>query len=453
MKKHPYIYDEESFFTWVEKRGLPESKKQTVITLTLRGTKEKALTEALRLRQKILLHINLGDIRLGKTRLETRDIRIIINLLLDFEYPQNPRKCLEIGREFLAELIRMGFACEGQDIDISGGGCHIILGIPPIYCENGDQAEEFNAAWLRILENEIEPIFNRICRNHNVVMKLDHCGIAQLVAPTGTIRYSNDKKPDCEDLKPFVLRKNDGGDGKRHESAMLQAKLLDYKNNPPKTTKQFKKEAFRLSEDILLDSEYQRYYSNGLRWYEKNNIREKVFEKLGRYSTSDEFCKVLGHFRAAYNLADVAIKAAIAARDIVGSDFTDDQAVEQAHLLFSRTTFHDYHFNPYHEVIQKPDQRKYSVSVDSEKSDEISQWISMYLRVSDGSIIPSRAVYDAYLMNSDFISDRLFFRVMKANGFETKTMRYGGEPTKCYVGIAFVLRVVKSITVVLDVAV
>jgi AAA domain len=139
-------------------------------------------------------------------RAYNKEIKRLANIVLDFEYPQNPACAHRIGIALAHYLEQHGLAEPGLPVEDSGGGCHIVLPLPPNELTE-ETAERWNAAVRSVVKKHIEPEFQRLVAAEQVEMDLSGFDISRVLSAPGTWRPPNPKKPDCEALRQGYLRR------------------------------------------------------------------------------------------------------------------------------------------------------------------------------------------------------------------------------------------------------
>ncbi len=134
-----------------------------------------------------------------------KNIERLANVTLDFEYPQEPAKALRIGLALAHYLEAQGLAEPGLPVENSGGGCHIVLPLPPIDITEAT-ATQWNDAVRVVVKKYIEPEFRRMAADEHIKMDLAGYDISRILSAPGTWRPTNPKKPDCDELKQGFLR-------------------------------------------------------------------------------------------------------------------------------------------------------------------------------------------------------------------------------------------------------
>lgn len=145
--------------------------------------------------------------RKGKARKARNDeIEIVLNVSLDFEYPEEPAKAHMLGRKLAAFLSHQKLARYGLPVEDSGGGCHIVLPLVPIHITK-DSAPMWNLAVRQVVKERILPEFERLAAEAGLSMELEGFDISRVLSCPGTWRPHNPGKQDCEALRQGYLRR------------------------------------------------------------------------------------------------------------------------------------------------------------------------------------------------------------------------------------------------------
>jgi hypothetical protein len=158
-----------------------------------------------------------------------QEIAIIRNVTLDFEYPPDPHKAHHVAIKLVDYLASMGLVEPMHPIEDSGAGTHIVMPIIPVETTPNDPL--WNASVAHVVKQLIEPEFNRLCTEANIVMDLEGFDISRIISCPGTWRPTNPKKADCEWLKEGYLRRwlapyTDGNYPTRIENAKLSDLIM-----------------------------------------------------------------------------------------------------------------------------------------------------------------------------------------------------------------------------------
>lgn len=438
-----YDFDQDAFTAWLTARGM-KSDGNVLVMYDNKAMKSTSLKSAIRNKRRIYMPINIGVASGTSGRLKNEDITECLNWQIDFEYPQDPDKAIEVGRLFLQKLIQRKWTEEGQDMQHSGAGCRIILGTAPIFTREKGQQQKVSDAWKRIIVgegSEINRLFQQCCKHVGIEMKIDFCPISQPAAPDGVWRYTNPKKQDAAFLKDGFLRTRIVGDGKRHESKRLRAAILNALEHPIKNDQYWEEEQYELDEEVTFESNIEAdiVVKHATNYVAKYNL----LYKTGARDRTKAFCTLVNAM-AKHHTKEVALKCATLLNDVVESPYDSKQAIKVAQTILSKFNIVTPNSKD-KEMIIAPERKTPIVAMTFQEKDALALWSTSRIKQQKGSKVAIRDVYAKYVkwnqsIGGTPVSQRQFTRFLEEKGIIAKTARVEGYTStqRCFVDIVVI---------------
>ena len=162
----------------------------------------------------------------------TGNITTVTNITLDFEHPQEPGRVHRLARAYVARLIARGLVPEGQPIEDSGAGAHIVIPIPAIICAEHGGSEVVNDAVASVVAEYFAPLFAELAAAEGLPdLELDAYDIARVISVPGTWRPGGKKPGEAPHLLDGYLRQwlppHDARLPVRRESQHLRALIIE----------------------------------------------------------------------------------------------------------------------------------------------------------------------------------------------------------------------------------
>jgi hypothetical protein len=161
-------------------------------------------------------------------------ITVLRNVSLDWEFPQQPRRALDLGLDLADALGEAGLALPGQPVDDSGAGPHLILPITPVVTADHGGGALVNDAVERLVKAHILPLFLKLAQRHGLdgQVELGAYDISRVISLAGCWRPGHNKPDDAPFLHDGYLRRwlppyVDGRYPVRRESARLSALIVE----------------------------------------------------------------------------------------------------------------------------------------------------------------------------------------------------------------------------------
>jgi hypothetical protein len=136
-------------------------------------------------------------------------ITAVSSLTTDWEYPPEPRRALDMGRDFASALVDLGLAEPGQPVEDSGAGPHVTIPIPAIITAEHGGGKQTSDAVARVVERHMLPLFTELAERHGLtgLVDLGAYDIGRIFSLPGTWRPGNSKPNEAEYLRCGYLRR------------------------------------------------------------------------------------------------------------------------------------------------------------------------------------------------------------------------------------------------------